>query len=97
MKTLYVSDMDGTLLGRDSRVSAASAEIISDLSRRGALITVATARTAATVVPLLSSTFTLPPAIVMTGVAFWNRSINRSDGGTRKPSSAQFPGVNDNI
>ncbi len=79
MKTLYVSDMDGTLLGRDSRVSAASAEIISDLSRRGALITVATARTAATVEPLLSSTFTLPPAIVMTGVAFWNRSKEAYD------------------
>lgn len=64
--------MDGTLLGRDSRVSEASAAIISQLSREGALITVATARTAATVVPLLSDTLTVPPAIVMTGAALWN-------------------------
>ncbi len=73
MKTLYVSDMDGTLLGPDSKVSPESAAIISDLSSRGALITVATARTAATVAPLLADTVTLPPAIVMTGAAFWDR------------------------
>ena len=74
MKTLYVSDMDGTLLGPDSLVSSRTAEIITSLSRRGALITVATARTAATVVPLLSDTFTLPPAIVITGAATWDRT-----------------------
>ena len=73
MPTLYISDFDGTLLGADSRVSNSSAEIISDLSRQGALITVATARTPATVVPLLQRTYTLPPAIVMTGTAFWHR------------------------
>lgn len=76
-RTLYVSDLDGTLLGNDSRVSAASAEIISSLSRDGALITVATARTPATVVPLLSSTVTTPPAVVMTGCAFWSRTDGR--------------------
>lgn len=72
-KTLYVSDLDGTLLGADSRVSAVSAEIISGLTDRGALITVATARTPATVVPLLSQTHTTPPAVVMTGCAYWLR------------------------
>lgn len=73
MRTLYVSDMDGTLLGADSKVSAHSASIISDLSRRGALITVATARTPATVGPLLADTYTTLPAIVMTGAALWDR------------------------
>lgn len=73
MRTLYVSDMDGTLLGPDSKVSVETARIISDLSRQGALITVATARTPATVVPLLADTFTTPPAIVMTGAALWQR------------------------
>ena len=73
MKTLYVSDMDGTLLGSDSLVSGRTAEIITDLTRRGALITVATARTPATVVPLLADTLTTPPAIVMTGAAQWLR------------------------
>lgn len=73
MKTLYVSDMDGTLLGSDSRISARTANIISDLTRKGALITVATARTPATVVPLLAGVQTIPPAIVMTGAALWDR------------------------
>lgn len=71
--------MDGTLLGRDSQVSARSAGIISDLSARGAMITVATARTAATVDPLLSSTVTNVPAIVMTGAARWLRDRREYD------------------
>jgi Cof subfamily protein (haloacid dehalogenase superfamily) len=74
MKTLYITDMDGTLLNNESRVSAESAAIISQLSREGALITVATARTPATVVPLLEDTYTTPPAIVITGAALWNRA-----------------------
>lgn len=73
IKHLFVSDLDGTLLGTDSEVSEESAEIISGLSRRGALITVATARTPATVEPLLRRTFTSIPAIVMTGAALWDR------------------------
>ena len=73
MSTLFVSDMDGTLLGSDSRVSEFTAETISRLSRQGALITVATARTPATVVPLLAETYTSVPAIVMTGAALWIR------------------------
>lgn len=72
-KTLYISDMDGTLLGTDSRISERSSRIISDLTAQGALITVATARTPATVVPLLAGTVTRPPAIVMTGCAAWDR------------------------
>lgn len=75
--TLYISDLDGTLLGTDSRISPRSSEIISDLSREGAMITVATARTPATVVPLLAGTVTTPPAIVMTGTAMWSRPEGR--------------------
>lgn len=75
-KTLYVSDLDGTLLGSDSHISQRSSEIISDLTSEGALITVATARTPATVVPLLACTRTSVPAIVMTGCAMWNRDTS---------------------
>lgn len=77
--TLYVSDLDGTLLSNDSRVSRRSAEIISELTRNGAMITVATARTPATVVPLLADTLTTPPAVVMTGCAYWLRDEGRFD------------------
>lgn len=72
--TLYVSDMDGTLLGADSRISEESRSIITELSGLGYNITVATARTPATVVPLLEGTLTLPPAIVITGAALWRRT-----------------------
>lgn len=74
---LYVTDLDGTLLGDDARVSDRSAQIISELSHMGAMITVATARTAATVDRLLQHTFTRLPAIVMTGAALWDRAYRR--------------------
>ena len=75
--TLYISDLDGTLLDTESRISDTTAEIISDLTEDGALITVATARTPATVQKLLQSTVTAPPCIVMTGAAMWDRKEKR--------------------
>ena len=80
MKTLYITDLDGTLLGDDARVSHTSAAIISDLSRRGALISVATARTPATVDILMKDTYTTVDMVVMTGAALWNRDNRRFDG-----------------
>src|SRR5262249_4198911 len=44
MRTLYVSDLDGTLLGTDQRLSDASRSIINDLVAEGMLFTVATGR-----------------------------------------------------
>lgn len=70
--TLYVTDLDGTLLNNGSMVSQHSAKILSDLSDSGALITVATARTPATVVPLMQGTGTRVPFIVMTGAAMYD-------------------------
>jgi hypothetical protein len=83
-KTLYVSDLDGTLFGADSRVSATSAAILNKAISAGVMFTPATARTPATVQPLLSaieqSVYTDAtgvqhhlPAIVMTGAALWDR------------------------
>lgn len=77
MTRLYITDLDGTLLDRDSRVSPSSASIISHLSRQGTLISVATARTPATVEQLLAHTYTSIPAIVMTGAALWDRRTQR--------------------
>ena len=71
--TLFVSDMDGTLLGDDSRVSAVSARILNRLTQeRGLLFTVATARTPATVVPLMEAVHTRLPYVVMSGAALWD-------------------------
>lgn len=74
MKTLYVSDMDGTLLGADSRVSGVSRRLINDAVGRGALFTVATARTPGTVAPLTAGLDMRLPAVVMTGSALWHPS-----------------------
>lgn len=73
MSQLFISDLDGTLLNPDSRISDFTAQTISRLTDRGALISVATARTPATVDILLRHTRTSIPAIVMTGAALWHR------------------------
>lgn len=73
IRTLYVSDMDGTLLGEDSRLSPVTVatlnRIIEDMS---GLFTVATARTPATVVPLMQDVHATLPFIVIGGSAMWN-------------------------
>lgn len=86
-RRLYVTDLDGTLLDEHSRVSDESARIISELSRRGVMITVATARTPATVEPLLSSTLTAAPAVVLTGAAIWDRTTQSYSSMTLLPAA----------
>jgi len=44
MKTLYVSDLDGTLLRRDKTVSEFTVNTINELTKRGMLFSYATAR-----------------------------------------------------
>ncbi|MDE7346548.1 MAG: Cof-type HAD-IIB family hydrolase [Muribaculaceae bacterium] len=77
MKTLFVSDLDGTLLGPDRKVSAESARLINEAVSEGAMFSVATARTPATVGPLLNEIDSPLPFIVMTGAAIWERERNR--------------------
>ena len=65
--------MDGTLMGNDSCVSAVASCMLNDLiEQHGTLFTVATARTPATVVPLMSQVHCTLPFIVMSGAALWN-------------------------
>lgn len=54
-KTLYVSDLDGTLLGADSKISPTTAKILTRLASHGVMVTPATARTPATVQPLMAN------------------------------------------
>lgn len=75
--TLYVSDMDGTLLDGESRVSAESRRLLNAAIAAGALFTVATARTPATVAGLLQGIDLPLDAIVMTGAAHWNLQTGR--------------------
>jgi Cof subfamily protein (haloacid dehalogenase superfamily) len=72
MKTLYVSDLDGTLLQPDARLSERTVALLGEAVAAGHLFTVATARTPATVAPILQRVDMRLPAIVMTGAAMWD-------------------------
>lgn len=75
-KTLYITDLDGTLLNSEVAVSEASVEMLNRALDCGALISVATARTPATLDSLLKNIrFTLP-IVAMTGATLWNRNDN---------------------
>ncbi|WP_443701718.1 Cof-type HAD-IIB family hydrolase [Prevotella sp.] len=76
-KTLYVSDMDGTLLNSSSVLSETTTAKLNKLIGEGALFTVATARTPATVVELMKNVDSNLPYIVMAGCATWD---NRKKG-----------------
>lgn len=77
MRTLYVSDLDGTLLGSDRKISPDSVRMLNDSIAEGALFSVATARTPATVGPLLKDVGCTLPLIVMTGAAIWDRETSK--------------------
>ena len=71
-QTLYISDLDGTLLNRNSTVSPHSIEKINYLLQKGMLFTIATARTPATVVPLLEQLQIDIPAVLMNGAVLYD-------------------------
>lgn len=72
--TLFVSDLDGTLLGDDSKISRASVGMLNEAIAEGALFSVATARTPSTVSLLLRDVNATLPFIVMTGSAMWDKA-----------------------
>ena len=74
VKTLYVSDLDGTLLDSSIRIPDDAADMINRAIDCGALFTVATARTPGTLGSLLKDLHLRLPAIVMTGATMWLRS-----------------------
>lgn len=77
MPTLFVSDLDGTLLDADRKISCESVRLLNEAISEGAMFSVATARTPATVGPLLHDVNCSLPLIVMTGAAIWNRKENK--------------------
>ena len=67
-KTVYISDLDGTLLTSDAEISAKSAEIINRLISKGMLFTVATARSVSSSKRILSCLDLNLPVVLMNGV-----------------------------
>lgn len=64
---MYVSDLDGTLLNLQSRVSSFTASVLNRLIADGMLFSIATARTPATVVSLMEAVKLQLPVVLMTG------------------------------
>ncbi len=75
-KTLYVSDLDGTLLNSHSLVSQESRDLLNRLiNADGINFSIATARTPATVVQLMDGIDYRLPLVVMTGAAMWQNGL----------------------
>ncbi len=72
MKALYISDLDGTLLQQNVELSARSIRILNELIAQGVHFTVATARTIATVLPILKELDLRLPIILMNGVCIYD-------------------------
>lgn len=72
MKTLYVSDLDGTLLNKDAALSAYTINTINDLLQRGLNFSVATARSEATVTKILAPLNLSIPVVLMNGVVIYD-------------------------
>lgn len=70
-KTLYISDLDGTLLGKDARLSKKTIRIISGLIDRGMLFTAATARSQSSV-PILEDLGLRIPCVQLNGVLIYD-------------------------
>lgn len=72
-KTIYISDLDGTLLNSKRQVSEKSRNLLNELiDAQNIHFSVATARTPATVENLLSKVHVKEPIIVMNGVALYD-------------------------
>ena len=69
MKTLYITDLDGTLLTGNAGLKHRTAELLKRLSANGVLFTYATARRFASAGPIMEKAEISLPVILMNGVA----------------------------
>ncbi len=67
MKTLYVTDLDGTLLGPEQKVSAYTERVINEFVGRGMLFTYATARSGETAAQVTEGLLTSAPRVLYNG------------------------------
>lgn len=72
MKTLYISDLDGTLLNREAELSTYTTQQLQRLMAGGMRFTAATARTWETVGKILGDLNLQDPVILMNGVCIYD-------------------------
>ena len=74
MNTLYISDLDGTLLNKNAELSKETIDSLNRLIKEGVQFSCATARTPATVSPILKDVSLSVPAVLMNGVLVYDLS-----------------------
>ncbi len=77
MNTLYISDLDGTLLNGNAELSEATEKSLNRLIAEGVHFSVATARTAASAAIILGGVKWRVPHVLMNGVLIYNPSRKR--------------------
>lgn len=77
MSTLYISDLDGTLLDGDQKVTSETAELLNKCIDRGIKFTFATARSAASAVRITEDIKINVPCILMNGVCVYDVRKNK--------------------
>jgi len=71
-KSLYISDLDGTLLGSDKELSSYTKNTLNTLISNGIHFSVATARSAATAIKILEGLNLNVPVVFMNGVVIYD-------------------------
>ncbi|MBQ4560805.1 MAG: HAD family hydrolase [Clostridia bacterium] len=72
MNKLFITDLDGTLLDSDGKVSEKTKEILNALTSKGVSFAVATARTILSVSNLLDGVNITSPSVLMNGVCTYD-------------------------
>ena len=78
MRTLYITDLDGTFFDNNGTVSNKSRRIINALTQKGLLFSVATARSSMTAKDLLKGLHITAPIVLMNGVFLYDLEKNRA-------------------
>jgi len=76
-KTLYISDMDGTLLNRGGELSPATLSGVNHMIREGGLFALATARSPQSAQPLTSQLELNIPSVFINGVMLYDTAAQR--------------------
>lgn len=78
MKTLYISDMDGTLLNNAGVISTRSVHILNELIEQGLLFSIATARSPMSAVTLLKDLNINLPVALINGVFLYDVKADKA-------------------
>ena len=78
MKTLYISDMDGTLLQSNGKMSEFTKEKLNDFYKKGIPFSVATARSMVSAMPLLEGVHFAAPVVLMNGVFVYDTESGKA-------------------